>query len=157
MGSQVLFCKLREGCSRGSYIPSAICDDYGVLYRVLQTLKDSPRFKFHPKCAELKIINIFFFADDILLFSRANVPSIKLIMSKINEFTHSTSLQMSQPKSKLYFGGVDILSQNMLMQETCFQIGKLPFKYLGVSLDSMKLTIANCQPLVDKMIGRLTH
>ncbi|XP_058769802.1 uncharacterized protein LOC131643564 [Vicia villosa] len=126
------------------------------LYRVLQSLKDSSDFRFHLKCAKLRIINICF-ADDILLFSRADFPSIKLIRSKIRDFTQATCLQMSQPKSKLYFGGVDIPNQNLLMQDMGFQIGKLPFKYLGVSLDSKKLTIPNCQPLIDKMICRFSH
>ncbi|XP_058726931.1 secreted RxLR effector protein 78-like [Vicia villosa] len=61
------------------------------LYRVLQTLKDASDFIFHPKCDKLKIINICF-ADDILLFSRADVPSIKLIVNKIRDFTQATGL-----------------------------------------------------------------
>lgn len=64
---------------------------------------------------------------------------------------------MSQPKSKIYFGGVVILSQNMLMQETSFQIGTMPFKYLSVPLDSKKLSVANCHPLIDRMLCRINH
>ncbi|XP_058783126.1 uncharacterized protein LOC131657781 [Vicia villosa] len=33
----------------------------------------------------------------------------------------------------------------------------MPFKYLGVPLDGKKLTIANCQPLIEKMMCRLNH
>lgn len=49
------------------------------LCRVLQT--DAPDFNFHPKCAKLNSMNICF-ADDILLFSRADITSIRLLMEK---------------------------------------------------------------------------
>lgn len=100
----------------------------------------------------MNIINICF-ADDILLFSRVDITSIGLIMNKIREFSKATGLNMSVPKSKIYFGGVNIDDQKVMMQESGFQIGIMPFKYLGVPLDSKKLSVANCQPLIDKMLS----
>lgn len=38
-----------------------------------------------------------------------------------------------------------------------FHLGKLPFKYLGVPLSSRELSYASCEPLLDKVIGRIKH
>ncbi|XP_058783172.1 uncharacterized protein LOC131657831 [Vicia villosa] len=78
-------------------------------------------------------------------------------MQKVKEFSSTTGLVMSVPKSKIYMGGVDSECQNILMLETGFQIGQMPFRYLGVPLDSKRLTINNCQPLIDRMTCRIKH
>lgn len=44
----------------------------------------------------------------------------------------------------MYFSGVEEDIQQDILQETCFVRGNLPFKYLGVPLDSRKLTMVNC-------------
>ncbi|XP_058723274.1 uncharacterized protein LOC131595058 [Vicia villosa] len=126
------------------------------MHRVLQGLEDEPAFKFHPKCAKMSMLNVCF-ADDILLFSRADTNSIRLIMGKIREFSQTTGLHMSAAKSKIYFGGVNSACQEQLQLETGFQIGVMPFKYLGVPLDSKKLTVLNCQPLIEKMLCKFKH
>ena len=38
---------------------------------------------------------------------------------------------------------------------TSFSKGELPFRYLGVPLSSKKLSISQCQPLIDKIMGRI--
>src|SRR4051812_33924455 len=75
-------------------------------HRVLQGLCFISNFYFHPKCENLKIINLCF-ADDILLFVRGDLVSMKLIMDKVRGFSSSTGLTISIPKSKIYFRGVD--------------------------------------------------
>ncbi|XP_058783262.1 uncharacterized protein LOC131657933 [Vicia villosa] len=77
---------------------------------VLQSLKDNPGFRFHPKCKKLNIVNVCF-ADDIILFSKADMNSIRILMDKVKEFSQATGLHMSIPKSKIYFGGVDSSKQ----------------------------------------------
>ncbi|XP_058752910.1 uncharacterized protein LOC131626107 [Vicia villosa] len=78
-------------------------------------------------------------------------------MEKIREFSSSTGLVASNPKSKIYFGGVREDTQDLIQQVTGFAIGTLPFKYLGVPLASRKLIIHMCQPLIERRISRLNH
>lgn len=40
---------------------------------------------------------------------------------------------------------------------TSFQVGALPFRYLGIPLTSKKLTVAQCSILVDKLVKRIRH
>lgn len=125
-------------------------------HRVLQSLSRVPNFNFHPKCEKMKIINLRF-ADDILMFVRGDLESIKLLMDKVRDFSTSTGLKISVPKSKIYFGGVDDNTINQIQQETGFAVGNMPFRYLGVPLASKKLTVSQCQALIEKMLARLKH
>ncbi|XP_058725513.1 uncharacterized protein LOC131596790 [Vicia villosa] len=79
-------------------------------------------------------------------------------MDKVRGFSASTGLHADQhPKKYNLFWGVDDDTINQIQQETDFAIGNMPFKYLGVPLTSKKLTIFQCQPLIEKMLTRLRH
>lgn len=61
----------------------------------------------------LKIINICF-ADDILIFVRGDLGSIKLILKKIKDFSVAIGLYISNPKSRIFLGGVDRDTQSLI-------------------------------------------
>lgn len=42
------------------------------------------------------------------------------------------------------------------MEELGFIKGELPFRYLGVPLSSKRLSVTQCEPLIDKMLNRIT-
>ncbi|XP_062114518.1 uncharacterized protein LOC133825618 [Humulus lupulus] len=62
-------------------------------------------FKFHPLCKSLKIINLFF-ADDLIIFCKANKGSVQRVKPIFEDFCSSTGLKANQSKSQVYFGGV---------------------------------------------------
>lgn len=126
------------------------------LYRCLQNLKLNPNFNFHPICEKLGITNICF-ADDLLIYVRGDLGSMQLLMGAFTSFTDATGLVVNVSKSKVYFGGVHHVAQLQILVETGFLKGSLSFKYLGVPLDSKKLTIAKFAPLIEKITGRLRH
>ncbi|CAK8572821.1 unnamed protein product [Lathyrus sativus] len=103
------------------------------IHRTMQCLDLIPNFNFHPKCDKLKITN-FCFADDLLLFVRDGVESIKLMMNKFRELSAASGLKASIPKCKIYYGGVDNTTKLQINKETGFDTGSMPFKYLGVPL-----------------------
>lgn len=99
------------------------------------------------------ILNLCF-ADNLLLFVRGDLISIQLLMQQIESFSGSTVLVGDVAKCKLYFGGVTESVQQETLGVTGFHKGKLSFKYLVVPLDSKKLTVENCNPLIEKVISR---
>lgn len=105
---------------------------------------------------KLKNINLCF-AYNILIFVRGDLESMKLIMDRVRNFSAATSFNISIPKSKFYLGGVDAETQELIQQTIGFARGIMPFKYLGVPLASRKLSIADCQPLIERMLVRLNH
>jgi hypothetical protein len=126
------------------------------LHRCLQNLHKNPNFNFHPKCEKLQITNICF-ADDLIMFTRGDEASIKLMMGEFQKFSDSTGLKANPAKCKVYFGGVPALEQKKIVTATSFSVGTIPFKYLGVPLSSRKLTIHQCRPLIDKIVVKIRH
>lgn len=126
------------------------------LNRCLAELQTQACFKYHPRCARLKITHLCF-VDDLMLFARGKVFSIRLMMIAFNKFSTTTGLRANPNKCQVFFGGVCMQDQLAMLEETGFAAGILPIKYLRVPLASIKLTIAQCQPLIDKMVKRIQH
>lgn len=115
-----------------------------------------PNFNYHLKCEKLGITRICF-ADNLILFSRGDEISVKLIMEEFHSFSKATSMKVNPTKCKVYFGRVlDKVHQN-IRETTNFSNGTLPFKYLGVPLSSRKLIMHQYRPLMDKIIARMKH
>nr|XP_009799142.1 PREDICTED: uncharacterized protein LOC104245256 [Nicotiana sylvestris] len=102
--------------------------------RGLNGLKKEREFKYHPKCAKLGITHLSF-ADDLLLFARAS------------------GLKANQETSSIFFGGVDQLANEEIVHKFGYSRGTLPVKYLEVPLTTKKMSIAQWQPLIEKMVA----
>ena len=75
------------------------------LSRLLKGLKEDKKFKYHPKCSKLDITHLCF-ADDLLLFARGDLESIKAVQRCFTEFSQASGLQANLSKSSIYCGGV---------------------------------------------------
>lgn len=47
------------------------------------------------------------------------------------------------------------MTQQHIMDMLGFSKGDLPFRYLGVPLSTKRLTVIQCEPLIEKMLGRI--
>ncbi|XP_071708111.1 uncharacterized protein [Rutidosis leptorrhynchoides] len=122
-----------------------------VLSLLLQKrLKEGSIFRFHPKCEKLKIINLCF-ANDLFLFSHANVDSVRVIAESLNEFKLCSGLVSSMTKSTVFFANVSQWLKEVILAILPFEEGKLPVKYLGVPLVSSSLLYRDCRVLVDRV------
>ncbi|XP_019248682.1 PREDICTED: uncharacterized protein LOC109227948 [Nicotiana attenuata] len=124
------------------------------LTRSLKNLKDQPNFNYHPRCEKLSIIQLSF-AVDLLLFCRGDRMSVQLLYECFNSFSQASGLVANKNKSSIYFGGVPSAVQQEITQITGFNTSELPFRYLGVPLSTKRLSVSQCQPLLDKMLGRI--
>ncbi|XP_021733008.1 uncharacterized protein LOC110699800 [Chenopodium quinoa] len=124
------------------------------LSRCLDELRLSPDFNFHPRCEKLNLTHMMF-ADDLLMFSRADSVSVKLLFQAFSKFSGASGLSANLDKSEVYFGGVSIDVQKELRELFGVSQGTIPFRYLGVPLSSKKLTNAQCRPLVERVTARI--
>lgn len=76
------------------------------LSRSLNRLKKNKKFGFHPKCKRTKIVGLLF-ADDLLVFYKANLNSVGLIKRKLEEFSKMSGMFANIEKSKVYIAEVD--------------------------------------------------
>lgn len=75
------------------------------LHRKLQQLRGVLNFNFHPRCEWLNIVNICF-ADDLLMFCRGDLESVRLMMQRFGQFSGATGLKSNMAKCRLYCGGI---------------------------------------------------
>lgn len=130
----------------------AICMEY--LSKCLQEMVSNPEFNFQPRCEKLNPTHLMF-ADDLLLFARADAISMQLLVTAFQEFSQASGLFANQHKSDAYFGGIDDTVQAELLHILGMVAGSIPFKCLGVPLSSKKLTVSQCRPLVERITSRI--
>lgn len=73
----------------------------------------------------------------------------------LDTFAAASGLKANQLKSCIYFGGVAEGVKQEILRVFGMIEGHLPFKYLGVSLSSQKLTVMQCQLLVQEILHRI--
>ena len=79
----------------------------------------SSEFNFYPKCNKLKISHLAF-ADDLMLFSIGDIPSIRIIMDCLKDFEGKSGLQVNPLKSSIFSAGIDSLELQNIMDLTRF-------------------------------------
>ena len=75
------------------------------LSRMLKCASLDPAFKFHPRCAPLKLTHLSF-AEDLMFFSKGNVNSISILYKGLHHFAQSSSLYASFSESTIYFASI---------------------------------------------------
>ncbi|KAK4737144.1 hypothetical protein R3W88_000841 [Solanum pinnatisectum] len=112
-------------------------------------------FNFHPRCRKLNSVYICF-ADDLLMYCRADLISVKLLNKAFMRFSKASCLQANLDKSSLYIAGVADHTKEELFKELGYASGVLPFRYLGVLLASKKLSANQYLPLIEKITAKVT-
>ncbi|KAL0293546.1 UNVERIFIED_CONTAM: hypothetical protein Sradi_6931100 [Sesamum radiatum] len=113
-----------------------------------------PSFQFHWKCKEQQILDLCF-ADDVLVFCKADIPSISVIKDTLCEFAELSGLKVNPHKSQIILSRAAQQDKQQILEFLGFQEGCLPVRYLGVPLSASRLTIADCKPLIDKLETRI--
>ncbi|XP_074315613.1 uncharacterized protein LOC141651818 [Silene latifolia] len=127
-----------------------------VLSRLLRRLPTYPGFSYHPKCVQLHLTHLVF-ADDLLVFTRGDLPSIIVVASCMTGFAALTGLDTNPLKTNVYFGGVGEQLRSMIMDSTGFREGEFPFRYLGLPLSTSRFTVVMFKPVLDKIRAKIMH
>lgn len=125
------------------------------LSRSLNEFKNNKEFKYHSRCAKLGITHLSF-VDDLLLFIRGDLKSVTHVHQCFLNFSQASGLQFNAGKSLVYFGGVQTEVQEGILQQLEFSHGEMPFKYLGIPLTTKKLTFIQWQPVIQKIVARIS-
>ncbi|CAM8886477.1 unnamed protein product [Rhodiola kirilowii] len=142
---------LRQGDPISPYLFSLVME---VLSRLLDNLKRSGNFSFHPKCGRTQL-NHLMFADDVIIFSKASPSSLVKIKEALSTFKEWSGLIISEEKSAIYFGGCSENEESLLASLTNFSKGQLPINYLGVPLHGKRLKGVDYSMIIDKMTSKI--
>ncbi|XP_057517076.1 uncharacterized protein LOC130798204 [Amaranthus tricolor] len=96
-----------------------------------------------------------FVIDDLMLFCKGNIFSIRALCNCILLFSQSSRLQANSAKSVIYTAGIPTDIREEFRTISQFACGYLPFKYLTVPFSSKRLSMVDCEQIVDKMTWRI--
>ena len=96
------------------------------------------------------------YADDTLLFLKADKDNLGALKSVLYSFSEATGLQINFHKSSMY--PINVIDQDAIDLAAFFgcKLGKMPFTYLGLPVGTTRPKIVDLLPLVDCMERRLT-
>lgn len=129
-----------------------LCMEYFT--RIMAYIGKQDQFRFHPRCQSLKL-NHLCFADDLILFCKGDYASVLMMLQGLRLFADSTSLVASPQKSVIFGCGMTNQDMQRLVDCSGFKQDTLPFRYLGVPISTKKLLAADCEQLLEKMLGRI--
>ncbi|XP_074266470.1 uncharacterized protein LOC141589743 [Silene latifolia] len=77
------------------------------------------------------------------------------MVNAFNFFSKASGLQLNRGKSNFYYNGVDEGLVKEVERATGMCRGNVPFRYLGVSVSPKRLSVMDCNCLVDKVVDRI--
>ncbi|GJW49124.1 RNA-directed DNA polymerase, eukaryota, reverse transcriptase zinc-binding domain protein [Tanacetum coccineum] len=118
--------------TKGSYFPYLFTIFIEVLNMIMiKNIKADNKFEYHYGWKELKLTHLCF-ADDLLMLCNGDVDSLRVVKKSLDEFSKKEMLEIMN-----------------------FKCGKLPMKYLGVSLLAKILGVNDYRSLVETKDERL--
>ncbi|XP_074299393.1 uncharacterized protein LOC141630480 [Silene latifolia] len=127
-----------------------------ILSRHLRVICRQPSVSYHPKCSKIGLTHLVF-ADDLMIFTRGDVPSVQVVLDTLKKFAGWTGLQANTSKTEIYFGGVKDDIRYQLLQTTGFSEGKFPFRYLGLPLNIARNRVDMYGVLITKIQAAIQH
>ncbi|KAL2235300.1 UNVERIFIED_CONTAM: hypothetical protein Sindi_1262200 [Sesamum indicum] len=120
------------------------------LSRMIKRKASNSNFNYHSKCEKLKITHLLF-ADDLMLFSRGDLPSIHILMECLQGFRDASGLSVNTSKSCIFTVGVRNEELDEILARTEFARGEMRIRYLGIPLASQRLSVNKYSPLVGQV------
>ncbi|KAL2237527.1 UNVERIFIED_CONTAM: Retrovirus-related Pol polyprotein from type-1 retrotransposable element R2 [Sesamum indicum] len=112
------------------------------------------QFSYLWKCELAKAFQMGF-ADDLLLFCRADLNSLGTLKRGLDRFAEWSGLRLNVQKGHVIISRSAQAWKDQILTIMGFQEGQLPMRYLGLPLLSSRLSIFDCQPLLLKIDARI--
>ncbi|GJX80091.1 RNA-directed DNA polymerase, eukaryota, reverse transcriptase zinc-binding domain protein [Tanacetum coccineum] len=145
---------LRQGDPLSPYLFTLVMEVFSLM--VKRKIEDDGNFKYHWRCDKLKITHLSF-ADDLMIFSSADLHSVKILSKALSEFSGVSGLVPNLDKSSVFFGNVPENLKSAILQLMPLSVGILPVKYLGLPLITSRLSKHHCSGLIDNVKKRLLN
>ncbi|XP_011085645.1 uncharacterized protein LOC105167570 [Sesamum indicum] len=140
--------RLRQGDPISSYLFVLVMEVLGLIFQ--QRIEQDGGFLYHWRCGEIGSFQLSF-ANDLLIFFRADEGSLRLFKESLDMFASLSRLYTNAAKSHIIFSRSIYPNRDILLGMLGFQDGILPVTYLDLPLTSSRLTITDCKLLLLKI------
>ncbi|XP_056843086.1 uncharacterized protein LOC108838571 [Raphanus sativus] len=113
------------------------------------------RFSYHLNCASSRLTHLCF-ADDLLIFIDGSLESVQAVLQVLREFEARSGLAVSVHKTSFFASGLSSAETDAIQVSTGMPLGSLPVCYLGVPLCTKKLTLLNCEGLLQQIKSKFS-
>ncbi|KAK6135739.1 hypothetical protein DH2020_030519 [Rehmannia glutinosa] len=103
-----------------------------------------------PRYQTLKITHLAF-AYDLMLFSKVDLPSVKILIDYLNDFKNVSAIDVNSFKSNLFTAGIVGDKLDNIFNLLNFPFGTLPARYLGVPLAAQRLNVNHYAPFMTEL------
>ncbi|XP_074270876.1 uncharacterized protein LOC141594786 [Silene latifolia] len=110
-----------------------------ILSRKVRVMCNKQNISYHPKCSKLGLTHLVF-ADDLMIFVRGDLPSVQQAVDTLKVFSEWSGLKANMEKTEAYLGGMDQNLRSLILSTVGIQEGEFPFRYLGLPINSSRLT-----------------
>lgn len=146
--------KGRRGLRQGDPLsPYLFVIAMNCLSLMLNRMVSERNREYHHNCRKIKLTHLSF-ADDLLIFIEGSIDSVQSVLQVLHEFELRSGLAVSYQKTSFFASGLSDPEIAAIQVSTGMKCGSLPVKYLGVPLCTKKLTLANCEPLLQQVKAR---
>lgn len=117
-----------------------LCMEY--LSHLLMIKTRTSDFQYHAKCASNSITHLAF-ADNLLVFARGDLASIRVMAKALEEFSLTLGLRINKRKSNIFMIGVRPYEKEQIL-------GMFDFR---LPLSARRLNIHHYSPLIDQIMA----
>ncbi|KAL2230989.1 UNVERIFIED_CONTAM: Transposon TX1 uncharacterized protein [Sesamum indicum] len=119
---------LRQGDPLSPFLFVLVMEVLHIGY--MQLIEQDMQFKYHWKCEPARVFQLGF-ADDLLLFCRADLDSVRVLKMGLDQFAEWSGLRLNIQKSHIIISRSAQERKDQLLSILGFQEGHLPMRYLG--------------------------
>ncbi|CAJ2672049.1 unnamed protein product [Trifolium pratense] len=148
-------------CTRGvrqgdPLSPLLFCLAEDVLSRSISNLVTEGKINLIKGTRNVKVPSHTFYADDLMIFCKGNLAGLKALKDLFSTYALESGQVINNSKSTIFSGSITQGRLNLIVQLLNFNIGTLPFNYLGVPIFKGKPKASYLQPIADKIKLKLS-
>ncbi|WJX14219.1 hypothetical protein P8452_04514 [Trifolium repens] len=143
-------------CSRGvrqgdPLSPLLFCLAEDVLSRSITKLVSEGKLNLIKGTRNFNVPSHCFYADDLMIYCKGNLAGLHALKDLFSTYALESGQVINNSKSTIYPGSISPRRLELIVQLLHFNIGTLPFSYLGVPIFKGKPKACHFQPIADKI------